>query len=332
MKKIYTVLIGLITLILVTLFTLIILYFHGVNIPFISIEPSYLWEIGIGKLSYSNNVFQLQQFDDIKKPVITSTNITDRFVHFVADPFIIREKDKYFMFFEALNNDQNGDIGLSSSTDGKNWKYDKIVLDEKFHLSYPYVFKFENEYYMLPETSAINEIRLYKAVNFPYEWKFFKTLVSQKKYVDSTLLHYNNRWWLFASTGANDVLDLYYSDNLNGNYKPHPNNPIIKNNKSIARGGGNFLEYSGKVFRVTQDCTERYGKTIRLLEITKLTPLEFEENEVSFQSLVHQESDIHTLSTANLNDSEMLAAYDIKKNISKRRIFLGRFVVGSIKN
>ena len=42
------------------------------------------------------------------------------------------------------------------------------IINEPFHMSFPNVFKFENEFYMMPENSESNQLRLYNAVDFPY--------------------------------------------------------------------------------------------------------------------------------------------------------------------
>ena len=61
----------------------------------------------------------------------------------------------------------HGDIGLAVSDDGINWSYKQIVLDEPFHMSYPYVFKWQEDFYMIPESQEANSVRLYRALDFP---------------------------------------------------------------------------------------------------------------------------------------------------------------------
>lgn len=42
----------------------------------------------------------------------------------------------------------HGDIGVARSFDqGATWEFLGIALDEAWHLSYPFVFKYENEVY-----------------------------------------------------------------------------------------------------------------------------------------------------------------------------------------
>ena len=192
---------------------------------------------------------------------------------FVADPFLFYENGIWYMFFEVLNANTyywkvntngtktltqgQGDLAYATSTDGLNWEYKKIVLDEYFHLSYPYVFKYDGAYYMIPETYQANEIRLYKAESFPEKWVKTATLVSGRKLVDSSIFRYNNKWWMFTTdqeTSSNCY--LYYSDNLSIGWKEYPGK-VIQNNKSIARPGGRAFVFKNngqeQVVRIVQE-------------------------------------------------------------------------------
>jgi len=68
-----------------------------------------------------------------------------------------------------------GNIGYATSDNGLDWTYQQIVLDEPYHLSYPYVFEWQGDYYMVPESYQVNSILLYRAVNFPTDWEFVAT-------------------------------------------------------------------------------------------------------------------------------------------------------------
>jgi hypothetical protein len=86
-------------------------------------------------------------------PVITRRDVTDIPAAFVADPFMIRAGGVWYMFFETMNREtKKGEIGLAVSEDAMSWRYQSIVLAERYHLSYPYVFEWRNQYYMVPET------------------------------------------------------------------------------------------------------------------------------------------------------------------------------------
>ena len=57
------------------------------------------------------------------------------------------------LFFEVYNNDtKQGDLAVATSKNTWIWDYQKVIIDEPFHLSYPYVFKADDEYYLIPES------------------------------------------------------------------------------------------------------------------------------------------------------------------------------------
>jgi hypothetical protein len=187
------------------------------------------------------------------------------------------------MFFEVMNAEtRQGDIGLAVSPDGLSWSYEHIVLDEPFHLSYPCVFRWENDYYMIPETLEANSIRLYKADSFPTKWSFVKTILGGC-FTDATILHHEDRWWLFCQTapGRNDTLRLYGSDDLMGVFVEHPQSPIVVGDPNRARPGGRVLVMGDRIIRYAQDDYPSYGNAVRAFEITRLTPSSYEEREVA---------------------------------------------------
>jgi hypothetical protein len=237
------------------------------------------WSIGI---YHGDSLCNFSSPKNIKNPVLTAKDVTDVKADFVADPFMILENGKWYMFFEVLNGSNNkGEIGLADSEDGYHWHYQQIVLREDFHLSYPYVFKFENEYYMIPESYQANSIRLYKAVDFPKKWFFVKNLLEGRDYVDASIFNYHSKWWLFSSTQKSDILYLYYADNLLDNWTHHPQSPVIKENIKIARPGGRVVVFEDRIFRYTQDDEKLYGNQVRAFEITKLTTTTYAEEEIS---------------------------------------------------
>lgn len=191
------------------------------------------------------------------------------------------------MFFEILNRETNqGDIGFAESTDGKHWEYQKVIIDEPFHLSYPYVFEWEDNYYLIPESNKDLSVRLYKAVSFPDKWEYIGNLMTGYRYVDPSIFHHNDKWWLFVTTPESDVLNLYFSNTLLGDWKPHPSNPIVKFDKNIARPGGRVFIYDGRIFRLTQDDYPRYGIQVFAFEITELTEESYSEKIVSENPIV----------------------------------------------
>jgi hypothetical protein len=258
------------------------------------------WSIGIFE---GDSPLHLAPVEGIVNPVVTSAQVSDVPADFVADPFLIRVGTRWHMFFEVWNRQsKKGEIGLAVSDDTKSWAYQKIVLAEPFHLSYPHVFEWNGDYYMVPESCAVNSVRLYRATRFPVEWSFARTLLEGRDYVDSSLFHANDRWWLFAGTGAPpyraDTLHLFHAQSLTDVWRQHPKSPVVRGNVHMARPAGRVLVQGGRIARYAQDCDGGYGLRVRAVEVTELTTRRYREREFP-------ESPILTPSGAGWNASGM---------------------------
>jgi len=209
-------------------------------------------------------------------PIMTAGMVTDVKADFVADPFLIREGDKWYLFFEILESTRHkGIIGLAVSEDGLKWEYDRVVLEEPFHLSYPMVFRHNGEILMVPESHEDYSVNIYKADNFPYGWKKCHTLL-EGSYVDPTLLRHEGVWYMFVSD-RNDMLHLFWAADLYGDWLRHPKSPIIKKDFEHARPGGRVISYGGRLIRFTQNCKPLYGWDVRAFIINELTPHSYRE-------------------------------------------------------
>ncbi|MBI4687071.1 MAG: discoidin domain-containing protein [Nitrospirae bacterium] len=226
--------------------------------------------------------FNLQPAPYIANPVLTASSVTDVSARFVAGPFLFNENNQWYMFFGVLNNNTGeGDIGVATSADGYHWQYKQIVLNESFHLSYPLVFKYNGQYFMIPETNAANSIRLYEATNFPYNWQYKTTLVSGRPFVDTSIFWFNNTWWMFATDSANTNLYLYYSDNLLSGWVEHPKSPVVTGDSSKARPGGRPIVFdTDRIIRFAQKDNVIYGEQVRAFEVDVLTKTDYAEHEV----------------------------------------------------
>jgi hypothetical protein len=312
MKRQYLVII-----IVVALVCLIIGFISGVyfgatsGAPFVAKQSE--WSIGI---YIGESPFNLISPETIRNPVLTAKDVTDVSAQFVADPFMVKENSTWYMFFEVMNGQTNqGDIGLAISNDGLNWVYQQIALDEPFHLSYPYVFKWDNEYYMIPESCHAYSVRLYKAVDFPTRWSFIRTLLSGDYYFDSSIFRYNDRWWIFTSD-RNGILRLYYADDLLGPWTKHPESPIVVGNANIARPGGRVLIFDGRIIRYTQDDDPTYGNQVRAFEVTELTTVSYEEKEVTGSPILKASGNgwnaagMHNIDPHQLDEERWIACVD----------------------
>ncbi|MGQ9610169.1 MAG: glucosamine inositolphosphorylceramide transferase family protein [bacterium] len=284
------------------------------DIPFFY-KKDYIWSVGI---FMGDSPLKLTHPKNLKNPVLTARNITDVQADFIADPFMVKEHDTWYMFFEVLNKRlTQGDIGLAVSKDGLKWTYKKIILDEPFHLSYPYIFKWKNEYFMIPETTEANEVRLYKALEFPIKWTFVKTLL-KGNFADPSIFHFNNKWWMFveANPKGHDTLCIYYAHNLTGPWYEHHRNPVIKGDANIARPGGRIIIFDGRIIRFAQDDYPIYGNAVRAFEVTVLTPEEYIEKEVYSSPILKasgsgwNKKGMHHIDPHQLNNGKWIACVD----------------------
>jgi hypothetical protein len=206
---------------------------------------------------------------------------------FYADPFPIRANNNDYVFFEELHyKDKKGKISLGQLSE-KGFHYLEVVLEQAYHLSYPFVFCHNNEYFMIPESAASGNIELYKAAEFPKKWFKERNLMENVHAVDTTLFYYDGFWWMLSSikahpaAGGSDELSLFYTSNFSeAEWIPHPKNPIVSDIRK-ARMAGAILEKDGKLYRPAQDCSVRYGYALRFFEISKLSIEEYEEREIA---------------------------------------------------
>lgn len=238
-----------------------------------------MWSIGI----YTGaSPLRLRPAPGVVNPILTRADVRDVPARFVADPFMVQRGGVWNMFFEVLNQaTDRGEIGLATSSDGFGWTYQRIVIAEPFHLSYPYVFEWQGETYMLPETLAAQAVQLYRAETFPTRWSRVASLV-EGSCADPSIFHRDDKWWLFACTTPyqHDTLRLYFADELLGPWRQHPLNPIVSENRRNARPAGRVLTSDGKLLRFSQDCVPVYGTQVRAFEIRELTTARYVEEEL----------------------------------------------------
>lgn len=243
------------------------------RVPFPAVKRE--WSIAV----YSGpSPFALSPDPAFALPVLTRRAVTDARARFVADPFLLRREGRQHLFFEVLDEaTRKGAIGLAASGDDRSFRYEGIVLDEPFHLSYPFVFEEEGRVYMVPESHEARQVRLYVADPFPRRWRLVRTLVSGTPLSDPTLVRHGGKLWLFAGHLGDRALDLYVADRLDAPFRPHPGNPVVRDDPHGARPAGRPFVFEGRLFRPGQDDSPRYGRAVRAYEVLELTPERYRE-------------------------------------------------------
>lgn len=206
---------------------------------------------------------------------------------FFADSFALCRDGELTILFEDY--DRLSGIGVISSvhsSDGaRKFSVPERVdwaLDDGGHKSYPYLFEDGGEIYCLPETCSRNELALYRAASFPQKWERVCTLLENTPAVDSTIFRHGEYWWMFYTTstgGTNVKLYVAFATSLFGPWTQHPANPV-KTDVRSARPGGTPFVHEGLLYRPGQDSSRTYGGNVVIHRVDKLTPTQFEEQEV----------------------------------------------------
>jgi len=202
---------------------------------------------------------------------------------FLADPFIANHNGNDVLFVEDYN--YRSSRGKISAYEIKPTKYIElgVALEEKFHLSFPFLVRVKKDLYMVPESHENKDIRLYKCVDFPLKWKFIRALIKDCSCVDTSVFEFNNKWWMFTNKDSSELgdhgseLHIYYSDSLDSEkWVSHRANPVIFDSKR-ARNGGLIIS-NETIYRVFQrQGFDMYGASIGISKIIELSEINYEE-------------------------------------------------------
>jgi hypothetical protein len=195
--------------------------------------------------------------------------------HFYADPFPFEWQGAHFIFVEDYPH-ETGKAIISVAriaADGTVAGPVEPVLEEPFHLSYPQVFSWQGEIWMLPESSAGRRLTLYRAGRFPDRW-IAETVLLEGEISDATLLQHGGSWWLFATNrdghgSTSDTMVVFHAPSLTAPWSPHPLNPVVID-RARARPGGAFVEVAGRLMLPVQDGTDCYGGGLGLADLHEL--------------------------------------------------------------
>ncbi len=205
---------------------------------------------------------------------------------FWADPCAVRVDGRSLVFFEELEFSENkGRICLVEIAGDGQIGETRAVIDRPYHLSYPFVFQHEEEWYMYVESSVRGLQEVYRAKSFPDDWVLDRELDLGQPVVDPTIAFHEGRWWLFAGTRATDEctyddLSLFFGKSPLGPWTPHIANPVLSD-AGRARPAGRIFEAAGSMIRPGQDGTPTYGSGIVFHRIVRLDTAAYIEEPIS---------------------------------------------------
>lgn len=201
---------------------------------------------------------------------------------FSADPFPIEWHGKSFIFFEQFDHrigkgrifaqefSQTGPIGAPF-----------LVLEEPWHLSYPFLIAHQESLYMIPEASASGTVSIYRCVKFPRKWERVAQLLTGIEAADATIFQYAGRFWMTSVVrdgvgGFSDTLAIHHAPDLFGPWEEHAQRPVLIDAR-FARPAGAVVARDGALWRPIQDCSTGYGKRLAIARIDVLDPQHFSQ-------------------------------------------------------
>tara|TARA_R110002072_G_scaffold30097_11_gene94426 strand:+ start:20597 stop:22267 length:1671 start_codon:yes stop_codon:yes gene_type:complete len=212
---------------------------------------------------------------------LISTNTS----RYYADPFVVERDAKTYLFFEDY--DKKSKKARISFAEWKDGQLAQVcpIIEESWHLSYPFIWEHEGDFYLIPESAEAGHLFLYKAESFPNKWVNVGVWFEGEAY-DPTVHYQDDKYWLFVNQKSHqacssfDELYLYYSDTfLNPTWVSHPMNPIVSDVRN-ARPAGKIFANGKLLIRPAQDSGKFYGHRIKLQSITVLTKDEYREETV----------------------------------------------------
>ncbi|MGA2794069.1 MAG: hypothetical protein ABSE69_11125, partial [Roseiarcus sp.] len=199
-----------------------------------------------------------------------------------ADPFPITRDGRTFVFFEELDH-RIGKGVISALEFGPNGPVGEVfqVIEEPWHLSYPFLIEAEGRLWMVPEGSRSGQVTLYRCVDFPRKWERCAALIEGIEAADATIFEHDGLFYMMSAVredlgGYSDTLAIHYAPSLFGPWREHAERPVLIE-AGAARPAGAIARKSGALWRPVQDCTNGYGRALRLARIDHLDPQGFEQ-------------------------------------------------------
>lgn len=210
--------------------------------------------------------------EDLKTPF---TPLPNTWRYWRADPFLVEAEGKTWLFAELYDRLRlKGVLGCCELTDGGAEKW-KIILDEPFHLSYPFVFAHQGGWYMIPEACGAGKIILYRATEFPWHWERAAELADIAG-VDSTVVETAGGRYLLTVRVENQAGDLVVMKMDDGFSLSGLRSLYEKEDPNVRPAGRPYFR-NGERIRPAQDCSRGYGYGLNFMVLRKLDDTSFEE-------------------------------------------------------
>lgn len=191
-----------------------------------------------------------------------------------ADPFIYKvTESEIVVFVEECPMENPKGIICELVIDRKSMRLKEryVMLDLNTHLSYPAYIHYDRKVYVYPENGASGKLNIYEYDEIHH--KLINPIcILDEVVADSTILEFNGRYYLSATKfpDTQEKAYLYDSDSLFGPFKQIGKGPY-QISRSCSRQGGNWINVNDRLYRPAQDCAEKYGAALTIMEMSDIS-------------------------------------------------------------
>lgn len=226
-----------------------------------------------------------QWFISIKKntgDIFDLSNLTHNYPpdgYYWADPFLYKKGGVNYLFYEFYDY-QKGKIAYSIINKDLTLSKPTIILDEPYHMSYPFIFEDKGELYIIPESGASGKVRLFKCKQFPDIWEEQSPLLEGS--TSDNNIYKLGEYYLMFTTGQPQMKhDLFILGALD---VKGPWQVMFSESLTNSRSAGNIFELDGNLIRPVQDASRGYGSGIH-----------FKKIDINMDTGIYDEEVIHSI-------------------------------------
>lgn len=201
--------------------------------------------------------------------------------YWVADPFPIEVNGDLYIFGEVYEYSKlKGSIGYTK-LENKKFSPWKVVIEEDYHLSFPFLFYESGQLYMCPEACASKQLYYYRCVSFPDKWVKDKILAENVNFSDTIFYERDNVKYGFTC-------EWETNDNHNMRFFKIENDSLIISNAKLntlefylTRPAGKIVKNrdSNKDLMISQICKPTYGSGLIIKDFNIEWPI-YSEHEL----------------------------------------------------
>ncbi len=230
------------------------------NIGFIDFDENLIWKEPLGKIYWLKHAYKDRWFAD---PFILS--VTDSEIEVLVEEF-----------YDPIDRGRISKLVI----DKNSYTLKKCIpiLELDTHLSFPVIFRANNEVYIYPESSRSQQLVLYRYDCDSETVEVLKVL-SGEPLTDATITTLFGSPYLFSTRMPEpnkNILNIYSAHEWDGDYRLKQSVTFQDN---TARNAGEIFKIGNRFIRPAQDCNGAYGRGIVFQEVF------FQDGMFSFQEL-----------------------------------------------